>query len=254
MPWLPGANVFLPMPNYATALPAAQTGWPAPKIVVALVAAVGIFILYGFLGFIGLKLARKNNWPDLLDERVSNRARFLIPGLIGAGLGVIVIFSDLIFRNFNGIGSFPHPAFPASILTSYAAGFGEELLFRLFFISFWYWLISKILKARRGNKFPHQGLVQADMSGAGWRGDKLFWALAILSALFFAAGHYPSFTLIFGLNIAQMPLALHLEIMVLNSLAGFVCAYYFRKSGFLAAAGIHFWTDIIWHVLWGGLF
>ncbi len=27
--------------------------------------------------------------------------------------------------------------------------------------------------------------------------------------------------------------------------------YYFRKYGFLAAAGIHFWTDISWHVVYG---
>jgi hypothetical protein len=23
------------------------------------------------------------------------------------------------------------------------------------------------------------------------------------------------------------------------------------KYGFLAAVGIHFWTDVIWHVIWG---
>ena len=26
---------------------------------------------------------------------------------------------------------------------------------------------------------------------------------------------------------------------------------YFRKYGFLAPVGIHFWADIVWHVLWG---
>jgi hypothetical protein len=25
----------------------------------------------------------------------------------------------------------------------------------------------------------------------------------------------------------------------------------FKKYGFLAPVGLHFWTDIVWHVLWG---
>ncbi len=36
--------------------------------------------------------------------------------------------------------------------------------------------------------------------------------------------------------------------IVLISIFG---AYYFKKYGFFAPVGIHFWTDIVWHVLWG---
>jgi hypothetical protein len=38
---------------------------------------------------------------------------------------------------------------------------------------------------------------------------------------------------------------------LLNWVISIFAAYYFRKYGFLAAVGIHFWTDIIWHVIWG---
>jgi hypothetical protein len=32
-----------------------------------------------------------------------------------------------------------------------------------------------------------------------------------------------------------------------------VAAWYFKKSGFLAAVGVHFWADIAWHVVFGAL-
>ena len=58
--------------------------------------------------------------------------------------------------------------------------------------------------------------------------------------------------ILFGLNtIQEIPLALISEILLLNGVVSFFAAYYFRKYGFLAAVGIHFWTDIIWHVIWG---
>ncbi|MDD5127183.1 MAG: hypothetical protein PHR43_03660 [Dehalococcoidales bacterium] len=41
------------------------------------------------------------------------------------------------------------------------------------------------------------------------------------------------------------------EIILLNGVISMFAAHYLRKSGFLAAAGIHFWTDVIWHVIWG---
>ena len=95
------------------------------------------------------------------------------------------------------------------------------------------WLISfVILKKRRQNQ--------------------IFWIIAILSALAFAAGHIPSVMLFFGLKtISEIPLALISEIILLNGVLSLFAAYYFRKFGFLAAVGIHFWTDVIWHVIWG---
>ncbi|GAH57810.1 unnamed protein product, partial [marine sediment metagenome] len=39
--------------------------------------------------------------------------------------------------------------------------------------------------------------------------------------------------------------------ILLNGVVSLFAAYYFRKYGFLAAVGIHFWTDVVWHVVWG---
>ena len=82
--------------------------------------------------------------------------------------------------------------------------------------------------------------------------NQIFWIIAILSALAFAFGHIPSVMLLFGLNaVNEFPPALLSEIILLNGVLSIFAAYYFRKFGFLAAVGIHFWADIIWHVIWG---
>jgi hypothetical protein len=26
-----------------------------------------------------------------------------------------------------------------------------------------------------------------------------------------------------------------------------------KRAGFLGAVGVHFWTDVVWHVVWGAL-
>jgi len=58
--------------------------------------------------------------------------------------------------------------------------------------------------------------------------------------------------ILLGLNtVNEIPLALMSKIILLNGVVSLFAAYYFRKYGFLAAVGIHFWTDVVWHVVWG---
>jgi len=206
---------------------------PASKPVLALVNAAVMLILYGGLGFIGLKLSQNIGFADIWDIKVSNKQRFLIPALVGGGMGIFFILVDVIFCKFHTLGPIPHPPFPSSFVASATAGIGEEVIFRLFFISFWVWLISYIILKKR------------------WQ-NKVFWVVTLFSALAFALGHFPSVMILFGLNtIQEIPFALISEIILLNGVISFFAAYYFRKYGFLAAVGIHFWTDIIWHVIWG---
>jgi hypothetical protein len=54
-------------------------------------------------------------------------------------------------------------------------------------------------------------------------------------------------------TIRAIPLALIIELVILNGILAIFAAYYLKIYGFLAAAGVHFWTDVIWHVIWGGL-
>ena len=228
---LAAINVFLPQGSFLPTLEGQEL--PAPKPVLALVNAGMMLILYGGLGFVGLKLSQKLGFANIWDPTVSDRQRFLIPALIGTGLGVFLIVADAILSRFHTLGPLPHPPFPTSLVASAVAGIGEELIFRLFFIPFWMWLISYVILKRK------------------WQ-NQIFWVVATLSALAFALGHIPSVMAFFGWKtIGEIPPAVMSEIILLNGVVSMFAAYYFRKSGFLAPVGIHFWTDVVWHVVWG---
>jgi len=40
------------------------------------------------------------------------------------------------------------------------------------------------------------------------------------------------------------------EIILINGVIGLVAGERYVQHGLVAAAGIHFWTDIVWHVIW----
>ncbi|MFC7046941.1 type II CAAX prenyl endopeptidase Rce1 family protein [Halobacteriaceae archaeon GCM10025711] len=112
---------------------------------------------------------------------------------------------------------------------------GEEIVFRLFLIPLVVWLLSvKLLHGR------HRTLA--------------FWTAAGLSAVAFTVAHLPSVLFLLGTrSIGAVPPVLLGELFVLNGLLSLVAAVLFRRSGFLAAVGVHFWTDVVWHVVYGVL-
>jgi len=221
-------SIFLPFPGLFQTQEISDS-----KRLYALVSTGAMLIVYGGLGFLGLKLSQKLGFANIWDSKISNKQRFLIPALIGLCLGVFLILADALFSQFHDLGALPHPPFPSSIIASAAAGIGEELIFRLFFISFWVWLVSYVILKKR------------------WQ-NQIFWIITIFSAITFAMAHIPTVLILTGLNtVNEIPPALMVEIFLLNGVVTLFTAYYFRKFGFLAAIGIHFWTDVIWHVIWG---
>jgi hypothetical protein len=208
---------------------------PASKPVFALAVASIMLIVYGGLGLLGMALSRKIGFPDLWSTTISVRQKLWIPALIGAALGVFFILADVIFSKFHALGPIPHPPFPTSLVASASAGIGEEVIFRLFFVSFWLWLVANVILKRK------------------WQ-NQVFWTVAVGSALVFAFAHFPSIMYLFGLKtVGDIPLALMSEIILLNGVLSIVAAYYFKRCGFLAAVSIHFWVDVVWHVIWGAL-
>lgn len=213
----------------------ADSGEPttiSPTLAAVINAAVVLFA-YGGLGYVGLRLTRKLGYPDLLDARVTTRQRFITPAIAGLWIGLIFIVADNVFARFHDLGPLPHPPFPTSILASFTAGIGEEMVFRLFFIPLLVWLVSRVaLKGEQGNA--------------------VFWTASIFSGMFFAAAHIPSVMLILGTgSFADIPTALMVEIFVLNGTLSLIAAHFLRKSGYLAAVTVHTSADIVWHVIWG---
>src|SRR5690554_3239263 len=74
---LAAINIFLPQDSFLPILPEQEL--PASKPVLALVNAAIMLILYGGLGFLGLKLSQKLSFADIWDSKVYNKQRFLIP-------------------------------------------------------------------------------------------------------------------------------------------------------------------------------
>lgn len=222
------AATFLPQ-GPETGIP--ETAGQLPLM--ALMNGVMVLIVYGGLGYVGLRLTTKLGYPDLLDARVTTRQRFVNPCVVGLWLGLIFIVADNISSRFHQYGPLPHPPFPTSILASFSAGIGEEMVFRLFFIPFLVWLISRVV-----------------LKGA--QEQLTFWNAAIFSAVFFAAGHIPSVMYLLDVTtLSAIPPAMMAEIFLLNGALSLVTAYFLRKSGYLAAVTVHTSADIVWHVIWG---
>jgi Type II CAAX prenyl endopeptidase Rce1-like len=228
---LAAISVFLPQGDVSATVPATQM--PASPAVVALANAGIVLVLYGSLGFVGLRLARKLGLPEIWGGAVSNRRRFLIPALVGLGLGIAFIIADLLFSPINGGGRLVHPPLLTAIVASISAGIGEETMFGLFLICFWTWLVSRLLLRGR------------------WQ-TPVYWVCSLVSGLVFALAHLPALMFLHGwTDFGQIPSMLLLEIVLLNGLLSILAAYAFKKYGFLAPIGVHMWTDIVWHVLWG---
>lgn len=225
---LTGIGVFLPQGDIAQA----QT-LQIPKPVFAIVVALGTLVMYGGLGYLGLVLARKLGFAELWSKDVPAQRRLLNPALVGILLGVFFIIADSILSQWHTFGPIPHPPFPTSLVASATAGIGEELLFRLVFISFWVWLISDILLKKR------------------WK-NQIFWIFAVASAFAFASAHLPSLMFLFGMkSIGDVPTALMAELLLINGTLSIIAAYYIKTCGLLAAISVHFWADVVWHVIWG---
>lgn len=224
-------NFFLPQGSYSA--PGLAEQLPASPLIIALANAGIVLVLYGGLGILGLFFWRKLSLPEIWDSSISNLQRFFIPALVGLGSGVFFILMDLLFSPVNGIGRLPHPPFPTAIVASISAGIGEEIMFRLFFISFWTWLVSQVILRSR------------------WQ-TPIYAAFSFLSAIAFSMAHLPAIMFLQGWSeLSQVPGMLLAEILLLNGVLSLLAAYFFRKYGFLAPVGIHFWNDIVWHAIWG---
>ncbi len=203
------------------------------NVVIGLANAGIVLVFYGIFGVAGYWFAVKLDLPGIYREDSNWRSWLLIPFVLGAICGFALIIGDLVFAPINGFGHFPHPPFPVSILASISAGIGEEILFRGFVFGLWALILRWIL---------HR-----------FNGDKVSIMLAnIIAALAFGAGHLGSVIFLTGAaTIADLHPVLLVEIFVLNGIVGLVAGNQYVKTGLVAAIGVHFWTDVFWHVLWG---
>lgn len=223
-------NVFAPVPTQFETL---QQPMQLSKPLLAIISFVMMLIIYGPLGLLGYYLSKRLNWPGIFNERENWKKLFLRPLYIGLIIGVSLIITQKIFVLFHTLGELPHPPFLFSILGSLGAGIGEELLFRLFLVSFGAFILGFIFR-----EFNKQEIAN--------------WIAIIIAALAFGAMHFPSVMYLYGFtSLAQFPTIFIIELLTLNGIVGVIAGREFIKYGFIAAVGIHFWADIVWHVTYG---
>jgi len=204
-----------------------------PPFVFGLANAGSVLIIYGLLGLIGYWFAFKLGLPGIFSEDGNWRRWFFIPLVIGIVGGVLLIIGDMLFSQINGYGKFPHPAFPASFFASLSAGIGEEIVFRGFVFGLWAFILNWLLKRFNGHTFA-------------------LWTANVIAALAFGAGHLGVIFLMTGAStISEVNPALLAEVFLLNGFIGLFAGERYMKDGLVAAAGVHFWTDIVFHVMWG---
>ena len=191
-----------------------------------------ILVLYGLLGLGGFWLARKLGLPGMFRAQAGWRHWFIIPMALGVIVGIVITLADRLFASLGTWPGFEHPPFPMSLIASATAGIGEEILFRGFVMVLWAFLLNLILK--------RWGATQIAL----WLGN-------VIGALAFAAGHLPAVMILLGVTSpADIPPLVLGELFILNGLLGLVAGERYLRDGLVAAAGVHFWADIVWHVIW----
>ncbi len=214
-----------------------------PMWVYGLAASGMVMVMYGLVGLIGYWLTRRVGLPGIFSPGCGWRRWALIPFLIAIPCALFMMVLDLFFAPINGLGRLPHPPFPVSIFSSLSAGIGEEILFRSFVFGLWSLILTWVLKRFNGRTIA---LWIANVIAAlAFSASHLFTAAILANAVVFDTAGSATF-LFDKLN----PL-LVVEIFLLNGVIGLLAGWRYMKDGLVAASSVHFWTDMIWHVLWG---
>jgi membrane protease YdiL (CAAX protease family) len=78
------------------------------------------------------------------------------------------------------------------------------------------------------------------------------WIANVIAALAFGAGHLPLVLMLTGAtSVAELSPIILVEVFLLNGLVGLLAGQRYMKDGLIAASGVHFWTDVVFHVIWG---
>ena len=203
-----------------------------PRWLLASANAGIVLAVYGLLGMGAYWFATKLRLPALYREGAGWRAWVLWPMLLGLVIGVVLIIGDRIFSAAGGTPGFPHPAFPLSVFASASAGIGEEILARGFILGLWGLGLTAILRGQRGR-------------------TTALWIANIIAALAFGALHLPAAILLLGVTSpADLPTATLAELFALNGILGLAAGERMMRDGLVAAMGLHFWADVVWHVVW----
>jgi hypothetical protein len=219
------------VPLLLPSLPSEARSLPLPLPVFCLALAGQLVVLYGLLGFAGLRLARNRGlepapYLTFLWNRQAKRRGWTRAGVaftIGLGCGALLVAAVAAIQRFlpeTLPGTLHPPGIAAALLASTAGALGEEILFRLFALC----LFLRLLPEGRAAT-----------------------AMAIgVSALAFGAAHAPALVFLFG-GLQEVPPPSWVWLIVLNGLLGITFGIVFLRWGVVCAILTHLGTDLVWH-------
>ena len=151
---------------------------------------------------------------------------------VGLGFlgGLILLLADILF-----LPHLPEPILATArkttlwenFLASFYGGINEEILMRLFGLSVFVWLLSRIWH-----------------TSAGLPTGTVFWTVNVIMAIVFGLGHLPALKGLLG-KITPLMFA---RTLLLNTPIALICGWLFWTYGIEAAIVAHFAADIIYHV------
>jgi membrane protease YdiL (CAAX protease family) len=228
----------------SSAVDLTKLGLPLPVILAIQIIQNGILFaiaIFGGLFFAG----RVGLGTPILDsltqgESITDRIRAILP--ISVILGVVstlvvlglefFYFQPAMLKELGGTAAAlnlqtSQPAAWKGFLASFYGGIAEEILLRLFVMSFFVWLGRFLSK-----------------TSDGMPTSVVFWTANILAAVLFGLGHLPTLALLVPLTSLVIA-----RTILLNGLIGIACGWLYWKRGLESAMISHFSADLVLHVL-----
>lgn len=184
----------------------------------------------------GIWLSRKTGFPEIWDENITTRQRFLIPAIAGIIYGLLTVV-PLLFNQINrlhpdALTADIHVKFPHSILFYTYGAIFLEIFLKLFLLTLIVFVISNIIC--RG-KFQIAAFCIADVLVSLY--EPLPFILEDLQ----------------GKNGTEMIMPVVTNLAGWRFISNLFSTYLFRKYGFLAPLTMRLTHYLIWHIIYGGL-
>lgn len=192
-----------------------QVGQPIQ--VIFLLQLIQSIILFSFCIFFGLSLAKKIHF------RIPFPNLFILPSIFsGIGVAFTIFMTDRLFTLQGALISTSNSPAPIwqKLLAALYGGITEEILMRLFLMSFFIWVIMKITKQTK----PSQITIVISI---------------LLAAIIFGLGHLP-----ITASLTKLTPLIITRAIILNGIGGVVFGLLYWRKGLESAMIAHFTTDI----------
>jgi len=187
-------------------------------------------ILFSIAIFFGLFFSKKIHFSLPLLEAIFEKRNYkkILNNILGKSIilgvitAVIIYIVDILFTiQGAGITTHQNPA-PVwqKLIAAFYGGITEEILMRLFLMTFFLWIGMKIFKQK-----------QPTVIG--------IWVSIFLAAIIFGLGHLPITASVTKINALVISRA-----VVLNGIGGIIFGWLFWKKGLESAMIAHFTADI----------